>query len=299
VPAKTFGLGRGLESLLPKSNDNPAKGVETYISLAKLKANPMQPRQYFDEAALNELASSIKEHGIIEPLIVEENDDGSYLVIAGERRMRAAKLAGLTEAPALIRSYSDEKKLEVALIENIQREDLNPIEEAMAYKNLMELTGLSQEAAAVKVGKSRPALTNALRLLKLPIEIQASLKENKISAGHARAILSLEAAETQLALFRAVLAEGLSVRETESRAGKELSTGKAKPAEKGGAKEGGGLEGRGGSAARDPQLKSLEDRFTEKFSAKVKIDGTLEQGVLHIEYYSASDLDRFCEIISI
>ncbi|MDR2760062.1 MAG: ParB/RepB/Spo0J family partition protein, partial [Spirochaetaceae bacterium] len=208
MPSK-FGLGKGLDALIPQGEELPefptGKG-EIFLPLDKLRANPNQPRKTFEEENLRELADSIRSQGIIQPIIVEDAGDGTYTIVAGERRSRAARIAGLREVPVLIRNYSDEKRLEVSIIENVQRTDLNPIEEATAYKNLMEITGLSQDEAAAKVGKSRSTVANALRLLKLPAAMQKSLELGKITPGHARAILSVSTQEGQALLFEEILA---------------------------------------------------------------------------------------------
>jgi ParB family chromosome partitioning protein len=289
------GLGRGIEALLPSSGgktDKSGEKGELFLPLDKIKANPHQPRKHFDEAALAELAASIREHGIIEPVIVEESGDGFYTVVAGERRCRAATLAGLREVPALVRDYSEEKRLEISIIENIQREGLNPIEEAAAFRQLMELAGLSQDEAAVKVGKSRSALANSLRLLKLPDPVQDALKKGMITQGHARAILAVENGERQRALFGEIVEKILSVREAEARAAELnkiplLDSGNnpvasASPAV---------------AKARDPHLADMEQRFIDRLGTKVRIDGGADSGSIRIEYYSMEDLDRLCEII--
>jgi ParB family chromosome partitioning protein len=258
---------------------------ELYLSLDKIKANPNQPRKHFDQTSLDELALSIKEHGIIEPVIVEETENGFFIVIAGERRCRAAALAGLQEVPALVRNYSEEKRLEISIIENIQREGLNPIEEAIAYRQLMELASLSQDEAAAKVGKSRSALANSLRLLKLPEPVQEALKNGKVTQGHARAILAVENVERQLALFREIVDKTLSVREAEAKTAelnKNPLVAPAKPPT---------------HKARDPHLASMEQRFIESLGTKVRIDGNADTGSIRIDYYSMDDLDRLYEII--
>ncbi|MDR1144368.1 MAG: ParB/RepB/Spo0J family partition protein, partial [Spirochaetaceae bacterium] len=221
-------LGKGLGALLPEEDYRPEARpavsrpdpgtAEIVISLDALKANPGQPRKRFEEAQLEELAASIKLHGLIQPVIVDEDRNGGYIIIAGERRARAARLAGLAEIPVIVRRYSEQKRLEVALIENIHRADLNPIEEAAAYKQLMETGGLSQDEAAERVGKNRSTVANALRLLKLPASMREALEEGGISAGHARAILSLSRTADQEKLFAEINAKGLSVRMTENRA---------------------------------------------------------------------------------
>ncbi|MDR0598271.1 MAG: ParB/RepB/Spo0J family partition protein, partial [Treponema sp.] len=215
-------LGKGLSALLPDDADLPAgladkpadlpgtaAGEQTLkIPLEKLRANPNQPRKNFDPGDLAELADSIRSHGIIQPLIVEDAGDGTWIIVAGERRWRAARLAGLAEVPALIRSYSEEKRREVALIENVQRSDLNPMEEAAAYKALMDLTGLSQDETAARVGKNRSTVANALRLLKLPPAARKSLEKGDLTPGHGRAILSANGAAAQERLLGEILQNG-------------------------------------------------------------------------------------------
>jgi ParB family chromosome partitioning protein len=292
-------LGKGLSALLPDDEDLPAglTGISTdvletgagelalTIPLEKLRANPNQPRKYFDEGDLAELADSIRSHGIIQPLIVEDSGDGSWIIVAGERRWRAARLAGLAEVPALVRSYSEEKRREVSLIENVQRSDLNPMEEAAAYKSLMELTGLSQDETAARVGKNRSTVANALRLLKLPPAAREALARGEITAGHGRAILSADNEGARERLLTEVLQRGLSVRETEKRAASLNAAGtgaaKAKPAPSG----------------QDPELSALEDRFRERLGTKVAINGDMRKGSISIEYYSMDDLDRLLELL--
>ena len=183
-----------------------------------LKPNPHQPRQVFDEAELKELSDSIVEHGIVQPIIIEDAGDGTFYIIAGERRTRAAKIVGLKKVPVQLRKFSDEKKLEVALIENVQRSNLNPIEEAQAYYELMKVGGLNQDEVAQKVGKGRPTVANALRLLKLPEDMQNSLIVGQITSGHARALLSVENPADQRVLFGKIIASNLSVRQAEAQA---------------------------------------------------------------------------------
>ncbi|MDR0688877.1 MAG: ParB/RepB/Spo0J family partition protein [Spirochaetaceae bacterium] len=287
MPSK-YGLGKGLEALLPLEEDAP--GVpgngEILLPLDKLKTNPNQPRKTFEEESLKELADSIREQGIIQPIIAEDAGDGSYTIVAGERRSRAAHLAGLREVPVLIRNYSDEKRLEVAIIENVQRADLNPIEEAAAYKNLMKITGMSQDEVAAKVGKNRSTVANALRLLRLPDPMQKSLETGKISPGHARAILSVLTPEGQALLFEEILSRNYSVREAENRSaslneGAPKSGTKAKAAPK-----------------RDPQLQAMEQRFIDALGTKVSINGDFKRGCIQIDYYSMEDLERLFEILN-
>jgi ParB family chromosome partitioning protein len=292
-------LGKGLGALLPDDNDvpdsksgvnsrtgHPEAAGELFLPLDKLKANPGQPRRRFDTAELEELAASIREQGIIQPIIADEGEDGNYIIVAGERRSRAARLAGLTEVPVILRRYTDEKRLEVALIENIHRADLNPIEEASAYRRIMETGGLSQDEAAVRVGKNRSTVANALRLLKLSQPIQDALEDGSLSAGHARAILSVSGAVAQERLFREITAKGLSVRAAEKLSA-ELA-GKDLPGDKSPEKT---------AARRDPELKALEEKLIEALGTKVTISGNLKKGRVEIEYYSMDDLDRLLELL--
>ena len=214
---KLTGLGRGLDALIDTTHVETRGGSSiNEVELSKIVANPNQPRRSFDEEALGELADSIREHGVISPITLRKNEDGSYMIIAGERRFRAAKQAGLTTIPAYIRTAKDEQVMEWALIENIQREDLDAIEIALAYQRLMEEYSLTQERMSERVGKKRATVANYLRLLRLPAEIQMGLKEHKIDMGHARAILGTESTEQQLALYKRILNEGLSVRSIEA-----------------------------------------------------------------------------------
>jgi ParB family chromosome partitioning protein len=301
VALKKLGLGKGLDALLlPEEDTSPVPpSGDINIALDKLKPNPEQPRRYFGEEELKELANSIREHGIIEPIIVQKNGD-DYTIIAGERRYRAALMAGLKEVPALVRSYSPESRLEIALIENIQRTDLNPIEEARAYKNLMELTGLSQDSVAAKVGKNRSTVANALRLLRLPPQIQESLERGEISPGHARAILQAAGTGGQETLFREIRERSLSVRDAERRAGEMAGLSgdpQAEGQDKAGPSAGRRAERRSGSASRPPELTDIEARLIEKFGTKVSVQGDLGKGSIRIDYYSMEDLDRLYNII--
>jgi ParB family chromosome partitioning protein len=288
------GLGKGLSALLP-SDENKAPSVPTgeiknsgeiFISLDKINTNPNQPRKDFDEAELAELADSIRQQGIIQPILVEEAGDGTYTIIAGERRFRSAKLAGLSEVPVILRKYSDDKRMLVSLIENIQRANLNPIEEASAYKQLMEFGGFSQDELASSVGKNRATVANALRLLKLPGEMLESIRKAEISPGHARAILSVSETREQEILFREIVKKGLSVREAEKRA-LTLGGGQKKKPEKPAFK------------GRAPELSAMEEKFITHLGTKVAINGDLNRGNIVIEYYSMEDLERLYEIFGI
>jgi ParB family chromosome partitioning protein len=303
-------LGKGLGALLPdddfadagREGSRPAvpgksgqrgagpaagSGGETLVPIDSILANPGQPRKHFDEAGLSELAASIKQHGIIQPVVVDELEKNAphgttYVIIAGERRCRAAKLAGLSEIPVVIKNYSTGKRLEVALVENIHRQDLSPLEEASAYKQIMEDACLSQDGLAARVGKNRSTVANALRLLKLPGHMRESLEDGSLSPGHARAVLSLARPEDQEKLYREITAKALSVRAAEKRA-LELGSGGGNGKKKAGLKP---------AAGRDPELKALEEKMIETLGTKVTIDGTLKKGRIEIEYYSMDDLDR-------
>jgi ParB family chromosome partitioning protein len=295
-------LGKGLNALIPlddESSSLPAQGApektiltgEGSLPLEMLRTNPNQPRKHFDEESLQELADSIREHGIIQPIIAEDAGDGTYTIVAGERRIRAAALAGLVEVPVLIRNYTDEKRMEISLIENIQRTDLNPIEEAGAYKRLMELTGFSQDEVAAKVGKKRSTVANTLRLLKLPPAMQECLKIGQISSGHARALLSVTDTTHQEQLFQKMLSTGISVREAEKCAAAYNDDDKevcpqteVDPKTKAVPK-------------RDPELIAMQEKFIESLGTKVTIEGDFHKGSIRIDYYSMKDLDRLYELL--
>ena len=284
-------LGKGMSALIGSDYQEPAvqdKNSIIEVSVESIKGNPDQPRKSFDEGSLNELASSIREKGIIQPIIVEKSPEG-YLIIAGERRFRAAKIAGLETIPVIIKDFSDNEKLEIALIENIQREDLNPIEEASAYRELMDKGNLNQENVALKVGKNRSTVANSLRLLKLPAEIQKSLATGAISAGHARAILALNTETQMQELHRRIISEGLSVREAEAYApgrkeaeGGKSGTAKASPS----------------SNEMNPELKMIQEKFIDILGTKVNISGNLKKGKIEITYFSMEDLERLYDIIN-
>jgi ParB family transcriptional regulator, chromosome partitioning protein len=256
------------------------------LPISQLVPNPGQPRKKFDETELNELAASIKTYGVIQPVIAANAGDGTYIIIAGERRTRAAKVAGLETVPAIIRDYTDQKKLEISLVENIQRTDLNPIEEAAAFKNLMDFSNLSQDDLAARLGKNRSTVANALRLLKLPIEIQKSIEEGKVSSGHARALLSVTDEKARDKLYMELLSGDISVRETEKKAS-ALNSEKTK-----------GEKAVKKGKDRPPEVDAMEQKFIEKLGTKVVIDGDQNKGRILIDYYSMEDLDRLYEIFS-
>ena len=270
---------------LSDTQDHTAVSAPVELDPALLKPNPFQPRRTFNEDSLQELAASIKEHGIIQPIIAEKNGD-EYYIIAGERRTRAALLAGLTRVPVIFREFENSKKLEIALIENIQRENLNPIEEAKAYQEIMQLSNLNQEETAKRVGKSRSAVANAMRLLQLPDEMQIALEKGSITAGHARAILSLINPADQTLLFTRITEQSLSVREAEMQAA-QLKNG-SRAGQKNTAPQPVSRP-----EADDAQLavKDIEQQFIDALGTKVEIKGDLEKGIVHISYFSQADLD--------
>ena len=285
------GLGRGLGAFfddvpvaspvdLKKSQAQTEEqsGV-TRLKIRDIEPNPDQPRKTFDKAALEALASSIKEHGVIQPILVKPENGGIYIIIAGERRWRAAKLAGLKEIPCIIGEYTEKEIMEVALIENLQREDLNPIEESEGYKKLMDTFALTQEEVSQRVGKSRSAVANALRLNQLSDTVKKMVVEGKISAGHARAILSLEKESDRLVLAEKIEKDGLSVRQAEAAAAviaKNRGTKKSKTVDK-------NLEA---------YFKNLADTLSHKLETKVSIKHGKKRGKIEIEYYSNEDLEN-------
>ena len=282
-------LGKGIDALLGDDERADGPGVSE-VPLAALRPNPHQPRTEFDPATLNELAESIRAKGVLQPVLVEADRDGTYLIVAGERRVRAAKLAGLQRIPVIVRQFSDQEKLEIALVENVQRADLTPIEEAQAYRKLMEIGTLSQEQIAQRVGKDRSTVANALRLLKLPPEVQEALNRKEITAGHARALLTLVNPSDLRTVLRRIVDHGISVRESENLAA-ALNRGKKGKASK--SPEHPSREGRDG----EPELKEIEQGLIEKLGTKVVMRGSLEKGSIEIEYYSSADLERLIELL--
>ncbi len=296
--AKRPALGRGVDALMPEKNiinqqevknSNIDENAEYILNINPklLKQNPYQPRKTFDDETIEELATSIKEYGIIQPIVAEKNDDGSYFIISGERRTRAAVSLGLKTVPVITKSLEDNEKLEVALIENIQRENLNSIEEALAYKQIMELSNLNQEELAEKVGKSRSAITNSLRLLKLPEDMQEALKIGKISAGHARAILSVVNPAEQELLFNRIIDDRLSVRASETMAA-NFNAGAGRISNRRKAQ-------RSQVTENNAELKDIEQQFIEALGTKVQIKGNMEKGIIEISYFSKDDLNTFYE----
>ena len=307
MAGKKSGLGRGLDALFPekvsqekpktvrsskpKTNtatvkttlDQPAVKGETIVKISKVEPNREQPRKKFDEDALLELSESIKMYGVLQPLLVSDKKD-YYEIVAGERRWRAAKMAGLKEIPVVIKEFSDQEIVEISLIENIQREDLNPVEEAMAYKRLIDEFNLKQDEIAERVSKSRTAVTNSLRLLKLDPRVQQMMVDEMISAGHARALLAISDVEKQYSVAMRIFDEKLSVRETEKLVKTILNPSKKK-------------ETSSSDSAEDAIYESLEEKMKNITGTRVFIHRKKNnKGKIEIEYYSRDDLDRIIDL---
>ena len=295
---KKRGLGKGIGSLLDdysyEFNREGAPVVDidnkvVDIDISCIQPNPNQPRKNFDIDSLSELASSIKANGIIQPLIVEKVVDDKYSIIAGERRYRAAKMAGLKTVPVILRSFSDVQRLEVSLIENIQREALNPVEEAKAYKYLLTEKELTQEELSERVGKSRSAIANSVRILQLPTKMQEALENGTLSAGHGRAILSVVNPADQQILFSKLMKDGLSVRETEKLAS-ELNQGKRIVIQSD--------EPEREKKQKAPEILEIEERFVSVVGAKVQIKGKTTKGKIEIPYDNLDELERIFQLFS-
>lgn len=282
--SKKFGLGKGLGALIPEeiNEDTPSKNNLNELSIDLIKPNSRQPRKKFDEEAIIQLSQSIKEHGLIQPIIVT-NDNNVYTIVAGERRWRAAKLAGLKNVPVVIMDLSDKEVLEISLIENIQRQDLNPIEESKAYKKLIEDFKLTQEELSNRIGKSRTAIANCLRLLNLDERVQDYLIDGVISEGHGRAILALADKELQYKVSQTIIDENLSVRETE-RVIRELLNSKVRKDKK-------------TNKSDNPYYTDVKNRLEELFGTKVYLNSKKNKGKIEIEYYSEEDLQRILDIL--
>ena len=270
---KKTGLGRGLDALLPEDND--LQNTVSMIAITELDRNPEQPRREFDEEALQALAESMKEAGVLQPLLVIERG-GRYQIVAGERRFRAARLAGLTSVPCIVRDFTPQEQMEAALIENIQREDLNAIEEAAAVRQLMDRCGYTQEKAAKRLGKSRPAVANLLRLLSLPEAVKAQVTAGKLSAGHARVLAGLEDEKLQLALAERTVQEGLSVRALEMLAAQPAPMPRAKPEPR----------------PLPLELQDMESRLRDAFGVRTQIRGNRKHGKIILQYYNEDELER-------
>ncbi len=288
------GLGKGLAALFSETEEayenvqsEGERRASAEIPLTDIYPNPDQPRKTFDENAMNDLASSIREHGVISPIVVNREADGKYMIIAGERRYRAAKMAGLTTVPVIIKEYTEKEIQEISLIENLQREDLNPIEAAYGMKKLMEEYKLTQEVLAERIGKSRPAIANTLRLLTLSEEVIALIREGKLSAGHARTLVPVQK-EDQARIAADCVKQGWSVREME-RAVKQYLNPPELLARQRAQK----------NTLANVELRRLVERLRETFKTKVSLIGTDKKGRIYIDYYTRDDLDRISDILNI
>ena len=272
---KLGGLGRGLDSLFADNSVDELNPSVNKLRIMEIEPNRDQPRKGFDEKSLSELAESIEQHGVLQPLVVRPLTNGGYQLVAGERRWRAARIAGLTEVPVVIKELTDEEVIEIAMIENLQREDLNPLEEALGYRYMMDELNITQEQAAEKVGKSRPAVANAIRLLRLPDEVQEMVKNNLISPGHARALLGFESQELIIQTAKRIVKEDLSVREVETLVKNSQKTPKVPKQQK-----------------RDKFFSEVELALVENLGRKVKIkESKKDAGVLEIEFFDKDDLE--------
>lgn len=291
ITCKSMALGKGLGALItPIANRRIVKRGQLdtvsaeeriwQIPVGSIQSNPQQPRKYFDPRDLEEMAASIKEHGVLQPILLSEKADGGYELISGERRWRAAKLAGLTEVPAMIKKMADQQKLEVALIENIQREDLTPLEEAFAYRRLMDEFGLTQQEVASRVGKARPTIANMVRLLDLPDQVKEALAENKINMTQARTLLGVKSRQEQLELLSSMFGQKITVRDLERTVSDK------------------NIRQRRGGTRRDPNLLYLEDKLRSVLGTKVMITQSGDKGKIIIDFYSKEELASLIEKLS-
>ncbi len=278
---KQSGLGKGLGALMLENNTDSMVSTDT-LAVNDIIPNKEQPRKTFDEAALQELADSIKQHGVLQPLLVRPLTTGGYQLVAGERRWRASRLAELKEVPVIIKELSDTEAMEIAIIENLQREDLNPIEEAEGLQALIDKCGFTQEEVATSVGKSRPAITNALRLLRLPEEVRQMTKDGDISAGHARALLAFDNEPMMLECAKQIVDKKLTVRDVEKMAKRPAKT-KSKTAD---------------SRGRDSFYDEVELALSDALGTKVKVYNGRNKGTLEIEFYTLDDLKNIANAIA-
>ncbi len=278
---KALGKGLGLNALVPPPAAEPPKGEVREIEIGKIIPNRYQPRQHFDPEALAALAASLKSHGLIQPITVRKEENGKYELIAGERRWRAAQLAGFTAIPAIVKSVQEQELMEWALLENVQREDLNPIEKAQAYQRLLSEFSLTQEAIAARMGMDRSSISNFLRLLQLPEALWSSIASGALTMGHAKALLSLERKEDQLRVAEEIQKKGWSVRQVEALVQKIKREGRPEPAR--------------GAVTLSPEVADLEGRLRLALGTKVRLVPQGKGGEIRIEYYSLEDLDRILE----
>jgi len=275
-------LGKGLEALIPEAPRETSSGLVLDLPVDEIQRNAEQPRSRFDDETIKELAASIATYGVVQPVIVRQLPTGVYQLVAGERRLRASRLAGLEMVPAIIRDVDETGALEIAMVENLQREDLNPIDEARGYESLMELSGATQADVAARVGRDRSTVANSIRLLDLPPDVQDMLSEGELSAGHGRALLSLSTAEEIRAGARKVVSRGLSVREVEA------LTRVGKPPKKKVARK---------RRTEDPVLREWEERLQRVLGTQVRIERIGAEGTIKVEYYSDEDLERILETL--
>lgn len=286
MAAKKKGLGRGLDALLPEA-DELLPNVVQEIPVGDIDPNTEQPRRSFPEEAMTQLSASVKEQGILQPLLVVEQPGGRYRIVAGERRWRAARQAGLATVPCMVRDMDMIRQMEVSLIENLQREDLNPMEEAAAIRALMQQCGYTQETVAARLSKSRPVIANLLRLLTLPKEVAQMVREGQLSAGHARVLAGLDREEDKIALARETLAKGYSVRQLEQLAALRREA------------ESHGQAAHKVKNARPlpPELKELEGRVRETLGMRATLSGNAKKGKIVLQYYSQEELERLYEVL--
>lgn len=285
--SKKFGLGKGLGALIPENEDDIKEGSKLFIPLNKIKNNSDQPRKAFDNEKIAELAQSIKTHGIIQPLLVKKADNDEYIIVAGERRWRAAKMIGLKEVPVVVMDITEKEVLEISLIENIQRQDLNPIEEALSYKKLLTEFNVTQEELSKRIGKSRTTITNTMRLINLDKRVQQYLIEGVLSEGHGRAILGINNLDKQYEISQKAIDENLSVREIERLIKLLNEQNKRKDIEQKLKKE------------DNPYYREIKEKLQEHLGTKVNFTSNKNKGKIEIEYYSEEDLQRILDIMNI
>ena len=290
------GLGRGLGSLIPSEVSDDRDATFQQVLVSAIHANPYQPREYFDEETLDSLTNSVRELGVLQPLLVRKDGDG-YELIAGERRWRAAKRAGLQKVPVVVREADDMSSLEQALVENLHRQDLNVLEEAAAYQQLVDEFSMTQEQVAKRVGKSRSAVANTLRLLALPTSIQRFVSENRLSAGHARAVLSIEDADQQVAIAEQIVADELTVRQAEELVKSLTATDDEADDDDAGPGDSSPTSSSIGTT-RDPAVLELEELLSERLSTKVNVSLGAKRGKIVIDYADLDDLERIYHLIN-
>jgi len=283
------GLGKGLGALIP-GVEKEDRNTGTDVEIRRISFNPYQPRESMNDEKFQDLVNSVRVHGVLQPIVIRVKSEGEYELVAGERRLRAATAAGLSRIPAVIRQLTNEQSLEVALIENIQREDINAIDAAIAYKRLVDEFGLSQEDIAFGLGKSRSTVANTLRLLNLPDVLHKDLKSGRLSEGHARAILSVEGEEEQIECARRIMDAGLSVREAE-RLSREWSTGNS-------SKKRSNVSRETSRATEDPNTLEVESRLREIYGTKVNLVKNKDRGRIEIEFYTEDDLERILMLLA-